>query len=247
MLQTGTRRRRDKLRIVALCRMGVLAAAALTWDTGLATSRGSPVTTPAMAPVARGVAAPQGVATASLMGRVNVPWETDAIALVAVIPNDVRVAPATPEPVLDQMELTFVPRLLPVTLGTVVRFRNSDPLLHNVFSASSLVSAFDLGTYPRGEERTVRFDRPGVSVVLCNVHPQMAAFVLVIETPFWVLTDDSGYYRINDLPAGPAVLRFWTETGEPVEQWIEIDEGAETEIDFTFPQRRRGGWLDSVW
>jgi len=227
--------------------MAALVTVTLASGTGLATSSASPREGHAVAPTQQVVPAPPIVAASSVTGRVSVPWSADAISLVAVIPNDVRVAPAKPEPVLDQMELTFVPRLLPVTLGTVVRFRNSDALLHNVFSSSSRVSAFDLGTYPRGEERTVRFDRPGVSVVLCNVHPQMAAFVLVIETPFWVLTDDRGDYRIDGLPAGPAMLRFWTETGEPVEQWIEIEADAETRIDFTFPRRRRGGWLDSVW
>jgi len=240
MKQAGARCSGERPRVAAQCRVAALVVAALAWDTGLAIPSAQPNTRQA-AP------APQVAATASIRGRVEVPWKAEAISLVAAVPQDVRVAPVQPDPVLDQVELTFVPRLLPVTLGTVVRFRNSDPLLHNVFSASSRVSAFDLGTYPRGEDRTVRFDRPGVSVVLCNVHPQMAAFVLVLETSFWVLTDESGDYHIDGLDAGPTLLRFWTETGEPVEQWVELEAGAETRIDFSFPRRRRGGWLDSVW
>jgi len=185
--------------------MAALVTVTLASGTGLATSSASPREGHAVAPTQQVVPAPPIVAASSVTGRVSVPWSADAISLVAVIPNDVRVAPAKPEPVLDQRELTFVPRLLPVTLGTVVRFRNRDALLHKVFA------------------------------------------LLVIETPFWVLTDDRGDYRIDGLPAGPAMLRFWTETGEPVEQWIEIEADAETRIDFTFPRRRRGGWLDSVW
>ncbi len=240
MSPQGPARPIESSRPAVFVRVAALIAAALIGEPGLAVS-----TAKALAPHG-GPEAPQDNLTASIRGRVQVPWKGDAISLVAAIPHDARTAPIEPAPVLDQMELTFVPRLLPVTLGTVVRFRNSDPLLHNVFSASDQVSAFDLGTYAQGEDRTVRFDRPGVAVVLCNVHPQMAAFVLVVETSFWALTED-GEYLIEGLPAGPTMLRFWTETGEPVEQWVDLEAGAETRVDFTFPQRRRGGWLDSVW
>lgn len=189
----------------------------------------------------------QAAAIGSIEGVVTVPWVRDASIVVAAIPAGGPVGPIVPAPILDQHDLTFLPRVLPVTLGTTVRFRNSDPFLHNVFSPSRRVAEFDLGTYPQGEDRSVLFSRVGVSVVLCNVHPQMAAFVLVLETPYWVVADAEGRYALNGLPAGSYTLRFWSESAEVVERSVEV-RAAETEtVDMTFETRRRGGWIKRDW
>jgi hypothetical protein len=106
--------------------------------------------------------------------------------------------------------LRFIPHVLPVQVGTTVEFANSDPLAHNVFSISS-AKRFNLGLYGRGAVRRVRFDRPGVVQVLCNVHQEMSAYIVVIPNPFFARTGRDGRFRIEGVPAGQHRLRCWHE------------------------------------
>jgi len=185
-----------------------------------------------------------GQDTVSLYGVVSAPWAVnDADSVIAVFVDGAVYEPVQPDPLIDQFDLTFVPHVLPVTVGTRVRFRNSDVVLHNVFSPSDGVTAFDLGTYSINDERSVLFDVPGEVVVLCNVHPQMSAYVLVLETPFWGVTDESGDYSIAGIPAGTHRVRVWNQIAEPIEGEVTIEPGAETQVDFAFTARRRGGWI----
>jgi plastocyanin len=112
--------------------------------------------------------------------------------------------------VLDQRNETFVPHVLAVTVGTTVEFPNSDRVFHNVFSLSK-AKRFDLGRYPRGASRSVRFDRPGMVRVFCEIHSHMSAFVLVFAHRFFDTTDASGRYRIEGVPAGNYTLAVWNE------------------------------------
>jgi plastocyanin len=112
--------------------------------------------------------------------------------------------------VLDQKDETFVPHVLAVTVGTTVVFPNSDLVYHNVFSLSKAKS-FDLGRYPRGESRSVRFDRPGMVRVFCEIHSHMSAFVLVFAHRFFDTTDEAGRYRIEGVPPGSYTLAVWNE------------------------------------
>jgi plastocyanin len=110
-------------------------------------------------------------------------------------------APARPGTfAIAQKNKTFVPRVLGVPVGSTVAFPNDDAIFHNVFS---LVpgNAFDLGLYRAGASRTRRFTTPGVVRVFCNIHPQMAAFVVVAPTPYVVPVDADGRWRL-DVPAG---------------------------------------------
>lgn len=121
-------------------------------------------------------------------------------------------APEPPkEPrILDQKNLHFVPHVLPISVGTVVSFPNSDSIRHNVFSASP-AQMFNLGTYPPSKTRRVRFQNPGVVEVLCNVHPEMSAYILVLETPSFTTTSSDGTFVISGLPSGDYSLFFWCE------------------------------------
>lgn len=112
--------------------------------------------------------------------------------------------------IIDQRGLRFIPHVLPVQVGTTVEFANSDPLAHNVFSISS-AKRFNLGLYGRGAVRRVRFDRPGVVQVLCNVHQEMSAYIVVIPNPFFARTGRDGRFRIEGVPAGQHRLRCWHE------------------------------------
>lgn len=117
--------------------------------------------------------------------------------------------PRTP-PIMDQRNLEFIPHVLPIVRGTTVAFPNSDSVRHNVFSPSD-TKMFNLGTYPPGVLRTVTFDRAGVVQLLCNVHPEMSAFIVVLSTPYYARTDRRGLFQINKIPPGDYTLNFWCE------------------------------------
>lgn len=104
----------------------------------------------------------------------------------------------------------FRPRVLVVSVGTTVRFRNLDPFNHNVFSLSE-PNAFDLGLYGRGETRERRFTRPGLVRVYCNIHPRMSAFVVVRDNAWYTQPAADGTWAIPDVPAGRYVLHVWHE------------------------------------
>jgi plastocyanin len=112
---------------------------------------------------------------------------------------------------MDQKDLTFYPHVLPLLVGTKVDFLNSDNVLHNVFSPDECTGKFNLGSWPKGEKKSFTFDKPCVSVMLCNVHPEMEAWVLAVETPYFTVTDTNGYYIIKNVPAGTYTLRVWNE------------------------------------
>ena len=112
---------------------------------------------------------------------------------------------------MDQKDLTFYPHVLPVLVGTKVDFLNSDDVLHNVFSPDECTGKFNLGSWPKGQKKSFTFDKPCVAAMLCNVHPEMEAWVLAVETPYYTVTDKNGNYIIKDVPAGTYTLRVWHE------------------------------------
>ena len=133
--------------------------------------------------------------------------------------------------VLDQRDERFVPHVLAITTGSVVDFPNSDRIYHNVFSLSK-VKPFDLGRYAAGRSKAVKFDRPGVVRVFCDIHSHMNAFILVFNHPFFTLTDSEGRYRINNVPPGTYNLVAWNEgvSSDPLP--VVVPEGGEAELDF---------------
>jgi plastocyanin len=126
---------------------------------------------------------------------------------------------------MDQKNLAFHPHVLPILVGTTVDFLNSDDVLHNVFSPDKCAGSFNLGTWPKGQTRSYTFAQPDCkAVVLCNVHPEMEAWVVVLETPYFGTSNKQGEYEIKDVPAGKYTLSVWHEKlkGEPVT--IEVPE-----------------------
>lgn len=111
---------------------------------------------------------------------------------------------------LDQRQETFVPHLLAITVGTVVDFPNSDRTYHNVFSLSK-ARRFDLGRYATGRSKSVRFDRPGIVRVFCDIHSHMNAFILVFSHRYFSVTDADGRYEIDNVPPGSYTLVAWVE------------------------------------
>ena len=111
---------------------------------------------------------------------------------------------------MDQLDETFVPHVLAITVGTTVDFPNRDLTFHNVFSLSKTRS-FDLGRYSRGHSKSVRFERPGVVQVFCDIHSHMNAYILVFAHRYFAVTDPSGGYAITRVPPGSYALALWHE------------------------------------
>jgi plastocyanin len=110
--------------------------------------------------------------------------------------------------VLDQRNLSFSPRVLAVRAGTTVDFPNNDRVFHNVFSFRD-GKRFDLGMYPVGALRQVVFDRPGLSRIFCNIHPNMAAYVITVDSPYFGRADDSGAFTIAGVPSAAYTYHAW--------------------------------------
>ena len=136
----------------------------------------------------------------------------EANAVVWLEAPNPPVVPAAPRIVLDQRNLTFSPHVLVVRVGTVVDFPNNDRVFHNVFSFRD-GKRFDLGMYPVGTMRQVRFDKPGLSRIFCNIHPQMAAYVVVVDTPYFASADRNGAFAIAEVPVGTYTYRAWRPGG----------------------------------
>jgi hypothetical protein len=132
--------------------------------------------------------------------------------------------------VLDQRKETFVPPVLAVTVGSTVDFPNSDRVYHNVFSLSK-PKRFDLGRYPRGQSRSVRFDQPGVVRVFCEIHSHMSAYVLVFAHRFFAAADAGGRYRLEAVPPGSYTLAVWNDGAVRTRRELRVEAGAVVELD----------------
>ncbi len=115
---------------------------------------------------------------------------------------------------LVQAHKQFLPHLLVVPVGSMVEFPNKDPFFHNVFSLYD-GKRFDLGLYEAGTTRSIKFDRPGVSFIFCNIHPQMSAVIVAMKTPYYGVPDKSGAVEIRGVPAGRYRLGIWSEQALP--------------------------------
>lgn len=115
---------------------------------------------------------------------------------------------------LVQKNKQFLPHLLAVTVGTSVEFPNDDPFFHNVFSLYK-GKRFDLGLYEAGSTRSVKFDRPGVSFIFCNIHPEMSAVVIALPTPYFAVSKPNGEAVIQDVPDGRYRMEAWYERSTP--------------------------------
>jgi len=134
--------------------------------------------------------------------------------------------------VMDQRNETFVPHVLAITTGTTVDFPNSDKFYHNVFSLSK-PRPFDLGRYAAGHTRDIRFDRPGIVRVFCEIHSHMNAFILVFSHPFFALTDGGGRYQIENVPPGTYGVIAWNEGTASDTKSVTVPDGGTGELDFT--------------
>jgi len=135
--------------------------------------------------------------------------------------------------IMDQKNLTFIPHVLPIVTGTTVDFLNSDDVLHNVFTSDGCANNFNLGSWPKGEIRTYTFNNPGCfAVMLCNVHPEMEAYVISIRTPYYAVGLENGSYKIKDIPAGTYTLKIWHEKYQGSDLTVVVPEKGEVTVNF---------------
>jgi plastocyanin len=170
----------------------------------------------------------------STAARAPQPWT--AVVYLEDIEGNLAAAAGRRPAAIDQQRETFIPHLLAVQVGTRVEFPNSDSTFHNVFSLSKS-KRFDLGRYPKGESRSVVFDRKGLVRVFCEIHSHMSALVLVLPHPYFDTTDASGRYAIPNVPPGRYQLVAWNDRLRKKTREIEVAE-ADLQIDFVLDELR---------
>ena len=156
-----------------------------------------------------------------------------SVVYVDTIPGKTFPAPSQ-HPVMDQKGLLFQPHILVVEQGTTVDFLNSDNVQHNVFWPSiggDKKAGHNLGTWPKGEKRSWKFDHPGAAPLLCNVHPEMAGYIVVSPTPYFAEADASGAYKIKDVPDGSYMVVAWHEGAKNQSKPVTVK--GDTTQDFT--------------
>lgn len=129
--------------------------------------------------------------------------------------------------VVDQKGKTFVPHVTVITPGTAIRFPNNDTVYHNVFAHYD-AARFDLGVYPRGAVKIRTFNKPGVVSLLCSIHSEMSAYVVIVDTPFFAVTASDGSFTIPSVPPGIYTLKVWHETGRGLTQRLTVGSTAQS-------------------
>jgi len=156
-----------------------------------------------------------------------------SVVYVDAISGKTFPAPAE-HPVIDQKGLVFQPHVTAVLVGTTVDFLNSDSVAHNVFWTSiggNKKLGHNLGTWPKGEKKSFKFDAPGAVPILCNVHPEMSAYLVVVPTPYFATSDQAGNYKIENVPDGSYTVIAWHEGAKNQSKPVSVS--GDTKADFT--------------
>jgi plastocyanin len=158
----------------------------------------------------------------------------NSVVYVDTIPGKTFPAPAQ-KPVIDQKGLKFSPAVIVVQQGTTVDFQNDDTVQHNVFWPSvggNKKDGHNLGTWPKGEKRSFKFDQPGVVPLLCNVHAEMSGYIIVSPTPYYAQTDASGNFKIDNVPDGKYTLVAWHEGAKAQSKSVTVAGNAPASVAF---------------
>jgi plastocyanin len=163
-------------------------------------------------------------------------YRMNVVVYIDSIPGRSFAAPEE-HAVVDQKGLEFIPHVLPIVSGTTVDFRNSDSVLHNVFTPDEVGDKFNLGSWPQGEVRSHTFDKSCETacdaVMLCNVHPEMEAYVVILSNPYFSVTDEEGNFAIPDVPTGTYTLRTWHERLKESSQEVTVGESDTVQVSLT--------------
>jgi plastocyanin len=180
------------------------------------------------------------VTVESVSGRKEV---NNAGVVVWLTPASGELPPPDPKRArLAQHNKQFEPHLVVIPAGSTVDFPNEDPFFHNVFSLYK-GKRFDLGLYEAGTSRAVKFEKPGVSFIFCNIHPEMSAVVMALPTPYFAISNASGEISIGDVPAGRYRLESWYErsSGDALAKTVrEITLPTDATLSLAIPQTVEG-------
>lgn len=171
-------------------------------------------------------------------GVVDSPYVKRYQALVYVDQVTGDFSPPKENPFISQKNMVFTPHVLPVVRGTTVDFTNDDTVAHNVFTLPEAAVRFNLGLYGAGVKKTVTFDTIGEVPLLCNVHPEMLGYVIVLQNPYFALTDTGGKFQIKNVPPGTYQLKVWNEKLENVSQQVAVTAGKTTAVEFKGLKKR---------
>lgn len=180
------------------------------------------------------VAAPCAAAV-SITGTVKVTGLATSADVVVYIQEAPGTFPPPGKPVaMDQLKMQFIPRVLPVVAGTTVKFLNSDPTPHNVFSPDN--EKYNLGTWPKGQSKDYAFTKcakpPCVYTQLCRVHLEMESYVVVLQNPHFAVSDKDGHYEIGNVPPGSYTLAVWHTRGKAQPKPVTVDATKPATVDF---------------
>jgi len=181
--------------------------------------------------------AASGVQAGDIKGKITVHGMRSAenIAVyVDAIPGKAFPAP-TQHVAMDQKGMTFAPHVVVILKDTTVDFSNSDAVGHNVYWPSvggDKKLAHNLGTWPQGQKKSFTFSDLGAIALLCNVHPEMSGYLVVVATPYSAVSDKTGQFVIKDVPPGHYTLKTWSEEGKPATQPVDVAAG-EVEVQLT--------------
>lgn len=157
----------------------------------------------------------------------------ESVVYVEAVAGKTFPAP-TQEVTIDQKGLVFVPHIVVIAQGTTVEFLNSDSVAHNVYwisISSNKKLGHNMGTWPKGQQKSFKFDTPGTVPLLCNVHPEMSAYVIVSPTPYFAKTDKSGEFKIDNVPDGAYTVTAWNEGAKSKSNPLKV--AGDTTADFT--------------
>jgi len=168
-----------------------------------------------------------------IKGKVSVQGikSSENIAVYIDATADQKFDPTKDHVVIDQRKMAFLPHVVAVQQGTTVEFLNSDPVGHNVYWPSvsgNKKLSHNLGTWPKGEKKPFQFNDLGTASLLCNVHPEMSGYVVVVPTPYFAVTNKDGSFEIKNIPAGKYTLKTWSEDGKPTAQPVDVSSATAT-------------------
>ena len=168
-----------------------------------------------------------------IKGKVSVQGIKSAenIAVYVDVIADKKFDPPKDHVVVDQRKMAFLPHVVAVQQGTTVDFLNSDSVGHNVYWPSisgNKKLSHNLGTWTKGEKKPFQFNDLGTASLLCNVHPEMSGYIVVVPTPYFAVTDKDGNFEIKNIPAGKYTLKTWSEDGKPTAQAVDVSAATAT-------------------
>jgi plastocyanin len=161
----------------------------------------------------------------------------DVVVFIETVAGEQK-PPADPVD-MDQKKLMFVPHVLPIVKGTTVKFQNGDPLLHNVFwnrSDDGSYTATNLGTWGKGDTKTYTFNNLGYVGLLCNIHPEMEGYVLVLQNPYYAVVGKDGSYEIKNVPPGRYKVKTWYSKPKKLKSksaQASVEAGKTAKLDFS--------------